>query len=112
MHQAVLTVRVDQKLKTKARRAAKQLGVPLSAIIKASLRRLVEELPKEYCHVCDEGRPLIPSKRLIRALKHAEKERKEGWVSPAFDNADDAIDWLNNPKRKYVRQLQPELYKK
>lgn len=112
MPQTFLTIRVDQKLKRQAQRVAKQAGVPLSVMVKASLRKLVSEPVTEYCQLCEEGKPHVPSKRLIRSLKQAEKDREDGWVSPTFDNVEDSLKWLNDPKRKYVRELHTELYKK
>lgn len=47
-----------------------------------------------------------PSKYLKKALKVSAEELKNGWVSPPFDNVKDSIAWLNDPKRKYVRDLQ------
>jgi len=47
----------------------------------------------------------IPSDYLIRELRESEEEIKAGWVSPEFKNAKDAIAWLENPNRKYLRDL-------
>ncbi|KKQ86674.1 MAG: hypothetical protein UT10_C0019G0034 [Candidatus Woesebacteria bacterium GW2011_GWB1_38_8b] len=41
---------------------------------------------------------------MIQALKESEEDRKAGRVSPSFDNVKDAIDWLNNPKRRYLNE--------
>ena len=30
-----------------------------------------------------------------------EKDEKEGWVSPAFDNTKDMMAWLHDPSAKY-----------
>ena len=46
-----------------------------------------------------------PSDWLINELKESEKDRKKGHTSPAFDNAEDAIAWLNDPNAKYEDQI-------
>ena len=91
----VLTVLMDQKLKQQAQLVAKRLGVPLSVMVKENLRRLVKDPSKEYCQVCDDGEHLVPSKRLIRSLKQADKDRACGdYVT--FDNAKDALRFLDD----------------
>jgi hypothetical protein len=38
----------------------------------------------------------IPNKKTAKLIRKAEKELEEGKGSPLFDNAKDAIDWLND----------------
>lgn len=46
-----------------------------------------------------------PTEFLLKSLKEAEEDRKKGFVSPGFDNVDDALAWVKNPKRKYANQI-------
>ena len=94
MVQTILTVRVDQKLKQKAQRVAKKLGVPLSAMIKTSLREIVKRDPSVYCPSCGEEESFVPSKRLIRSLQQAERDRARGNYY-SFDNTKDALSFLD-----------------
>lgn len=38
----------------------------------------------------------IPNKKTAKLIRIAEKELEEGNAPPLFDNAKDAIDWLND----------------
>ncbi len=105
MDGAVINIRTDSKVKFEAQRIAEKMGLTLSDLLNGYLREVVKV--KRVAFSASEE----PSKRLIRSLEEARKELKEGWVSPAFDTAGEAILWLNNPKAKYVRDLQPEIYK-
>ena len=42
-----------------------------------------------------------PADYAIKALKASERDMKAGRVSPAFDNAKDAIAWLHSNTIKY-----------
>ena len=64
---AILTVRTNAHIKKAAQKAAKELGVPLSAIVNASLRAFVE-------HPRLELEPLIPNARTARLLDAIRKE--------------------------------------
>lgn len=62
---AILTVRTDPKIKKAAQKAAKELGVPLSVVINASLRDFVRE-----------GRiELVPSQKLCGWIEEDRKEQ-------------------------------------
>jgi len=47
----------------------------------------------------------VASKFLIKKISEAEKEIKRGEVSPAFDNIQDAVKWLNDKNRKYKKDF-------
>jgi len=96
MNYAIITTKVDPKIKKDAQKLAAELGVPLSAVIKTSLKEFIAKKTITLSAREDE----IPNARTIRVLKRAEKHWKEGKVSPTFDNAEDAIAWLNDPKAK------------
>jgi len=100
MNTAVINIRVDQRVKTQAQDVVEKLGLSLSAVMNGFLKTLIRTKRVELSANDEE-----PSEYLIQALKEAEKEYKNGWVSPGFDNAKDAIAWLNNPRGKYVNQI-------
>lgn len=67
---AVLNVRTDIKTKKAAQKAAKELGVPLSTVINASLRAFVQNPRIELA-------PLTPNAKTTRALRTAMNEKGE-----------------------------------
>jgi addiction module RelB/DinJ family antitoxin len=87
----VLNVKIDDKLKKEAQKAAKSIGLPISTVVSASLREFVRT---RSITISDEPR-LRPEveKELLRLSKNA-REGKE--LSPAFDNLDDAFAWLDS----------------
>lgn len=95
MNTAVINVKVNPLIKTKAREVAEELGFSLSALIKAYLRDLVRTKAVRFSAVSEE-----PSPYLLKALRESEADRKAGRVSPSFDNAKDAITWLENPNNR------------
>lgn len=103
MNTATINLRINPTVKKEAQKVANELGMNLSVLINGFLKNLVKT--KSIVLSTSEK----PSPYLIRALKESEKDIREGWVSPAFDNAEDAIAWLNDPKAKYVRQLRPKV---
>lgn len=67
----ILNVRTDAKIKKAAQRAAKELGVPLSVVVNASLRAFVRDPHLDL-------EPLIPNARTRRAIDAAMREFREG----------------------------------
>ena len=105
MNTAVINVKVEAGLKREAANTARELGLSLSTVVKGLLKQFVVKKAVTF------ERSEIPSDYMIRELKKSEEEIKKGWVSPSFTNAKDAIAWLHDPHRKYMRQLQPKVYK-
>lgn len=100
---AVINIRTDVGIKTKAQRIAEKLGLSLSAVINAYLRQFVRT--KAVSFSLEEQ----PSEFLLQTLAKSKKDIKAGYVSPAFDNAEDADEWLDNPKAKYENQIQQKV---
>lgn len=105
MNTTVVNVRVNPVVKRKAKKLAGQIGVSLSDVINNALRYFIQTKKITFSTSYE------PSDYLIKSLKESKKNIKEGWVSPSFDNANDAIAWLNNPKRKYERQIRKKVHK-
>lgn len=90
MNTAVISTKIDPQTKKRAQEVAKELGIPLSVVIKATLKQFIKTKTLEF-----SARDERPSPYLINAIKQAEKDWKEGKASPIFDNAKDAIAWLH-----------------
>ena len=90
MNTAIINIKTQPETKAKAQQIARQIGVSLSSLLNAYLRKLVRTKKVEF----DLGEE--PSPYLIKILKKADKDIKAGRVSPAFDDVEDAIKWLHN----------------
>lgn len=97
---AVINIRTDAKIKNQAQQIAEKLGLTLSSVINAYLRQLIRTKSVSFS-LTEE-----PKSFLLKALKESKKDIKEGRVSPSFSKAEEAIKWLNNPKKKYASKLQ------
>ena len=104
MNNAVVTIKIDSQTKKEAQKTAENLGMPLSVVIKGFLKHFIRTQSVEF-----SARDEQPSEYLKNSIRQAEKDWKAGEVSPAFDNAEDAIAWLNDPKARYKngRRVQP-----
>ena len=94
MNTAIINIKTDVTLKKEAQAVAGEIGVSLSALIKAYLKQLVKS---RKVTLREE-----PSAYMIKALKESAEDIRKGRVSPTFDNSDDAIAWLDDPKAKYL----------
>lgn len=76
------------------------ITLPVSIIddVEKKLQAALEEVRALKKIQTKKKRAEEPSKYLIKAMKQAEKDWKSGNVSPAFDNAEDAIAWLHKSK--------------
>lgn len=93
MADAVLNVRTDRRLKKDAAKVAESLGFTLSSVVNAYLRRLVKTRRVDFAESYE------PTPYLARIIRQAEKDIKERKnLSPAFDNAKDAIAWLKKQR--------------
>lgn len=95
MNTAVINIKTSPQTKKAAKAIAEELGLSLSAVINAYLKHLIRTQTVEFS-LSEE-----PTEYLLQALKESEEDIKAGRVSPAFDNAEDALAWLDNPKKKY-----------
>lgn len=94
MKTAIINVKTEPEVKTRAQKIADEMGFALGSLINGFLHNLIKTKRVEFTAYEHEE----PSEFMIKALREAE----EGPISPRFDNADDAIAWLKNPKRKYA----------
>lgn len=89
MNSAIINIKTEPSTKKQAQKIASDFGLSLSALINAYLKEVIKTRRVEFS--LDEK----PSPYLVKILKKAEKNLKEGKGSPVFDNAGDAITWLH-----------------
>ncbi len=88
----VLNVKIDPVLKKKAQSVAKELGLPMSIVVAASLREFVST---RSITISDSPRlrPGVEAE-LLAMSKKARAGELEGY-SPAFDDIEKSFAWLN-----------------
>lgn len=99
MDTAVINIKTSPELKISAQRVASELGISLSGIIKGFLKQLVRTKTITFT-----AAP-VPTDYLLSALKESGEDIKAGRVSPFFDDADEAIAWLNKPRKEYANKV-------
>ncbi|OHA17328.1 MAG: hypothetical protein A3C79_03355 [Candidatus Taylorbacteria bacterium RIFCSPHIGHO2_02_FULL_45_28] len=86
----VINIKVDRDIKEHAFKVAKNMGLPLSTIINAFLKKFIADQSITFTA------PLKPSKNLEKILKRADKDIKMGRnLSPVFTNVEDMMAYLN-----------------
>lgn len=95
MNTAVVNIKMNPEVKKQAQEVAEELGLSLSAVINGFLKQLIRT--KTLTFSASEE----PSEYMIKALKKSEGDLRKGRVSPTFDDVNDAIAWLENPKARY-----------
>ncbi len=86
-----ISFKIDKDVRNRARNVAKKIGVPLSMVVNQQLKQFADERRIEFYE------PLIPNAKTRKILDEALRDIREGnkkAFSPAFDNANDAIKWL------------------
>lgn len=81
-------IRMNPDIKEKAQDVADKLGFSLSTLIKAYVKQLIKTKRVDFS--LEEK----PSQYLIDSIKRAERDIKEGSVSPAFKTGKEAVAWL------------------
>jgi addiction module RelB/DinJ family antitoxin len=99
MNSTQLNIKIDTDTKKRVQRVANRMGLSLSQMIKAYLRDVVRH---ETFNISLEKEE--PSEYLIRCIKEAERDKEKGRLSPAFDNTEDAIKWLEKPDKPSKRK--------
>jgi addiction module RelB/DinJ family antitoxin len=98
MNTAVIIAKTEPQVKIKAQKIAKDLGLSLSSLINAWLRQLIKTKTVVFSAVSKSEEP---TQYLLDSLRESKRDIKAGRVSPSFDNADDAINWLEDPNAVY-----------
>jgi hypothetical protein len=98
---AQVSFKTNPQLKTKALAKAEREGITLKALLTMAMKAYVEE----EIEVGMRRKGETPSPYLLRAMKEAEDDWSKGRVSPAFDHAEDAVQWLRNKRRPYAGKV-------
>lgn len=86
----ILNVKTDKKLKAEAKKVAEELGVPLSTVVNAFLKKFVRE--KEITLSVNNHRP---TPYLEQILEDAQKEHSDG-KARTFDSGKDLMSHLKS----------------
>ncbi len=90
MNDTVLTLRTNAKIKNDAAKIAASLGFSLSSLINGYLRNFIKTKTIHFEESYE------PTPYLKRAIKRAMEDIKTGKnISPRFDNAKDAVAYLD-----------------
>ena len=90
MNSAVINIKTDTKTKSEAQKLADEMGLTLTAVLNRYLRHFVKTKSVTFS-VDDEE----PSAFLLKAMKKSDEQLNEKNVSPTFEDAEDAIEWLH-----------------
>lgn len=90
MKTAILNVKVDEQVKKQAQVVAGSFGIPLSTLVNAYLMELVETGQIHFSAV------EIMTPKMEKLIEQAENEIEAGDLSPAFNTAQEAIDYLKS----------------
>ena len=88
MSYAVVSAKVDPQTKKNAQETAEELGLSLSAVVKALLKQFVRT--RRLSVGLDEE----PNEYFRKAIEKARVDRKTGKASPLFKSAKESVKWL------------------
>jgi len=91
MAKILINIKADKETKEKAQKVAAELGLPLSTIINAYLKQFIRT-KEVYFSVEGKLKPSV-KKRLDRLTQEARSGKN---LSPTFQNAKDAVRYLNS----------------
>ena len=89
MNVTSIHVKIESDIKDQAQKTAEELGLSLSAVMKALLKQFIRT-QRLSVGVGEE-----PSAYMIEGLKKSNKEYKDGNTSPSFANVKDSFKWLD-----------------
>lgn len=95
MATAILNVKVDSQIKTRAKQAAERLGLNLSGLVNAYLRNLINTESVQFSTYRKE----VPNSYLIKAIRSTEKDIALG-KTVAIEDPDKALAYLNTLNKK------------
>ncbi len=90
MKQVAITVKIDEDLKKDVQKLAKNMGLSFSAIVENKLREVRRDRRIEF------EEEFIPNAKTAKMLDEAIEDIKLGRnLSPTFNTAEEAIDYLH-----------------
>lgn len=87
MQTTAIYIRTEPETKRQAQKVAKEIGMSLSGLVNTYLKQVIRTKKVEFS--LEE-----PSEYLIKAIKRARENRKQGKGSPIFTNIEDDLKWL------------------
>ncbi|MEK9165414.1 MAG: hypothetical protein AAB525_00975 [Patescibacteria group bacterium] len=96
MHTAQIGFKTTPQIKIQAQRLSNNLGVNLSSVLNGLLKQFIRTKRLELS--IDPQ----PSEFALDMIAESKEDRKNGRYSPAFDNAENAIDYLHKEAKKYA----------
>ncbi len=99
MNTTSLHIKIESSIKEEAQKTADELGLTLSATVKALLRQFIRTKQLSV------GVSEIPNEYLIRSLKQSDEEIKKGRVT-SFKNGHEALAYLDREIKNEKRQQQ------
>lgn len=97
MKTAVITLKIEPKIKKQAQKTAEEFGLSLSSLVSGFLRDFIFNREIRFSHKED-----TPSQYLIDAIKEAEEERKKGNYY-SFTDSKEAVRFLDDVREKKVK---------
>lgn len=88
MNTAVVITKTEPEVKQRAQEIARELGLSLSSLVNAYLKQVVRTRRVEF----DLGEE--PSEYLVKVMKQAKENYKQGHHSPVFNTGEKAVKWL------------------
>ncbi len=85
----VISIKVDKDVRDRARKTAKKMGVPLSLVVNAGLRKFAEDQRLELTV------PLVPNARTRKIIDEARREFAAGKAHGPYRNVEEMFKSLN-----------------
>lgn len=92
MSVASITISTKPEIKEKTKKVAKENGLTLNTMINSLLKLAISDVSIVKSIKRNSERP---TPYLLKSIKTALQQKKEGKVSPRFSNSKDALKWLN-----------------
>ena len=89
MNTTSVHIKIESDIKIQARKTAEELGLSLSAVMKALLKQFIRTQRLSV------GLGEEPSMYMIEALRKSDEEYRGGNTSPSFENAEESFRWLD-----------------
>ena len=89
MNVTSIHVKIESDIKDQAQKTAEELGLSLSAVMKALLKQFIRTQRLSV------GLGEEPSTYMTRALEKSDKEYRDGNTSPSFVHVKDSFKWLD-----------------
>jgi addiction module RelB/DinJ family antitoxin len=101
MSYTTVSTKIDLQTKKKALQTASELGMPLSAVLKALLKQFIKTKTVNFTIDSEEE----PTEYMIESLRQSEEDVKAGRVI-SFKSGDEALKYIDSlikdeTKRKY-----------